>query len=309
MPKQSTSTIVMVSPDHFGFNPQTAETNPFMHTPETMHLDAHEILDTAKREFNNMVDVLRLHGITVLILPSRSDKLTPDAVFPNNWFSHHEDGKLVLYPMLTPNRRLERQTDPLRALLESAGLKDQEVIDLTHDEEKNHILESTGSMVLDRVHKVSFAMASPRTVQEEFEKWCKVMDYEGVYLTTPKSHRQEVYHTNLEMCIGSDFAVVCLEVLEDVKEQAHLRSKLESLGKDVIEISLEQVYGFCGNVLELQSSAGEKFILMSETAHKAFTKEQLDRLGKYVKPIVIPIPTIEEIGGGGVRCMVAEIFT
>lgn len=308
MTQQSTFCVVMVRPDHFGFNPQTAETNPFMHTPQAVHMDTHEIRKKALLEFDQMVNTLRNQDITVLVLPSRSDAITPDAVFPNNWFSHHQNSTLIIYPILTANRQLEVQTEALTALLATVGIYIERVVDLTQDRKDGLFLESTGSMVLDRVHNVAFAMASPRTIKEEFDEWCKIMGYEGVFIKTPASHRKEVYHTNLEMSIGNDFAVVCLKVLEDKDEQALIRKKLSSLGKDVIEISLEQVYAFCGNVLEVHSKNGDKFVVMSETAKDAFTAEQLGRLEKYVKPLVMSIPTIEEVGGGGVRCMLAEVF-
>ncbi len=306
--KQSADTIVMVSPDHFGFNPQTAATNPYMHTPESMHKSAQDIRNLALKEFDQMVAVLRAKGIDVLVLPSRSDVVTPDAVFPNNWFSHHEDGRLVLYPMLTPNRRQERQCDALVELLRSAQIEHPAIVDLSVSEEQGLILESTGSMVLDRVHKVVFAMASPRTNEELFQKWCTQMGYEGIYIKTPKSHRNEVYHTNLLMSIGTEFAVVCLEVIENETEQKHVREKLESLDKDLIEISLEQVYSYCGNILEVRSKSGQTYIVMSKTAESVFTVDQREHLEKYGEIIRLDIPVIEEVGGGGVRCMMAEIF-
>ncbi len=300
--------MVMVRPDHFGFNAQTASTNPFQHTPQAIHKSGKEIRDAALEESATMIRTLRANGIDVLVIPSRSDVITPDAIFPNNWFSHHHDGKLVLYPMLTPIRRLERQKDALVELLRQAGIKKPEIIDLTHDEEKGMVLEATGSMILDRVHKVAFAMASARTVQEEFEKWCESMGYEGLYIHTPVHHLKDVYHTNMDMCVGSEFVVVCLEVIGDKKEKKKLLQKIKDLGKECIEISLEQVYLFCGNILELVSKDGEKIILMSETAHRTFTGDQIKRLEQYGRIVAVDIALIEEVGGGGVRCMVAEVF-
>ncbi len=306
--KQSTDTIVMVRPDHFGFNPQTADTNPYMHTPESMHKSAHDIRMAALEEFDAMVSSLRSKGITVLVLPSRSDVVTPDAVFPNNWFSMHDDGTLVVYPMLTPNRRLERQPDALVEVLRGGGIEHPSVINLAKFEERDLILESTGSMVLDRVNKIAYAMASPRTDEEMFIRWSKLMGYERVYMRTPKSHAAEVYHTNLLMSIGTDFAVVCLEVLADQKEKDFIKDKLEIFGKEVIEISLEQVYSFCGNILEVLSKSGQKYIVVSETAKASFAPEQLEKLESFGEILSINIPVIEEVGGGGVRCMMAEVF-
>ena len=307
MLKQSTSCVVMVRPDHFGFNTQTAATNPYQHSPESIHKQAREIQKAAMQEFNNMVLLLRTKGVSVLELPSPSE-ITPDAIFPNNWFSHHSGGTLVYYPMLVPNRRLERQTDKLETRLKQSDIPMTHMIDLRNDEENGNILESTGSMVFDRINKVAFAMMSPRTTQKEFEKVCNLLHYESVYLPTPRKHRQEVYHTNLLMSIGSEFAIVCSEVLEDAKEQKMLMHKLSSLGKTIIEISLEQVYSYCGNILEVQNSQGEKFITLSKTAYNAFTRNQRKKLEQFAKLLVFSIPTIEEIGGGGVRCMLAEVF-
>ncbi|HWY78807.1 MAG TPA: arginine deiminase-related protein [Candidatus Sulfotelmatobacter sp.] len=308
MLQQSTSHIIMVRPDHFGFNSQTAKTNPFQHIPTTVHKSAAEIRHAAIGEFTKMVEELKQHGIEVSLLPSRLDVTTPDAVFPNNWFSSHHDGKLIIYPILTQNRRSERQIEVLLTLLQQMGVANYEVIDLTKDEENGLFLESTGSMIFDRVHKVAFAMASPRTIKKEFEKWCSLMGYEGVFIQSTEKHTKAVYHTNINMSIGSEFAIVCFEVIEDKAEREKVLNKLEGLGKEVISISFEQVYQFCGNILELSTKSGEKIIIMSETARKAFTQEQRHHLEKYGTIVSFSIPTIEEIGGGGVRCMVAEIF-
>lgn len=305
--EQSTSTVIMVPPDHFGFNPQTAKTNPFQHIPEQLDKNSEEIRTAAHSEFTKMVKKLGQVGITVYLLPNRSDVTTPDAIFPNNWFSHHADGNLVLYPIQTPIRRFERQTDALLAIIKKLG-QTPKIIDLSKDEEKNFYLESTGSMIFDRVHKVAFAMASPRTVKEEFEKWCKLMNYEGVFIQSTSKFVDEVYHTNINMCIGTEFAVVCFDVIGDKKEREIVRKKLENLGKEIIEISLDQVFQFCGNILELSKNSGEKIIVMSETAQNGFTPEQLNRLKKFGSIVPFAIPTIEAVGGGGVRCMIGEIF-
>jgi hypothetical protein len=308
MVRQTTDTIVMVRPDHFGFNPQTAETNPYQHDGSSLHKNVQEVRDAAIKEFEGALATLRSHGITVLELSSAPDVVTPDAVFPNNWFSHHTDGRLVLYPMFAPNRRLERQKEALVKLINDHGIAVSSTLDLTKDEADDMILESTGSMVLDRVNKVAFAMASARTIEAEFRKWCKLMGYEGVYIITPKSHENEVYHTNLLMSIGTDFAVVCFEVIEDDQVKQQVKDLIEDLGKECIEISLEQVYSFCGNILEVASKDGEKKIVMSETAKTAFTPDQLKRLSSHGEIVSVSIPTIEQIGGGGVRCMMAEVF-
>lgn len=308
MDHQSTNAIIMVRPDHFGFNPQTAETNPYQHKASELQKDVQAIRIAALQEFDGAVHILQEHGLQVFVLPSRTDVATPDAVFPNNWFSHHEDGRLVLYPMLTPNRRLERQKEALVKLINEAGIAVSGTLDLTSDEEDGHILESTGSMVLDRMHKVAFAMASARTDKSEFDKWCSLMGYEGVYIMTPKSHTNEVYHTNLVMSIGTSFVVVCFDVLESEQQKQQLVNRLKDLGKEIIAITLDQVYSYCGNILEVQGQNGKKLIVMSETAKNAFKQEQLDRLANHGEIVSVSIPTIEQVGGGGIRCMMTEVF-
>lgn len=298
----------MVRPTQFGFNPETSATNPYQQLPDTMDNNAQEVTANAIHEFDSMVEILRGKDIDVLLLPPREGVITPDAVFPNNWFSHHADGKLIIYPMLAKNRRLERQTDRLRSLLFTAGVPVSEVIDLSEDEQKGLFLESTGSMVLDRVHNVAFSFESARTVAKEFKKWCNMMSYEGILLHSANYEKNEVYHTNFLMSIGTEFAVFCPDVLRDAKEKDTVRARVESLGKELIEISIDQVYGYCGNILEIQSRKGKRYILLSATAHKSFTPRQLERLQTYAELLICDIPTIERIGGGGVRCMVAEVF-
>lgn len=308
MSKQSTNTIVMVQPYHFGFNEQTAASNPYQHTPLQLHKKEKSIQNKAQREFNEMVAILRKNGITVLILSKKLRSITPDAIFPNNWFSHHQNNTLVLYPMLAANRRKERQSEALIRLLKKERIKKPNIIDLTEFENKGLFLESTGSMVLDRIHNVAFAMNSPRTTKEVFTSWCDVMQYEGVYIDSTDHHKNEVYHTNLIMSLGTKFAVICSEVIENSRERNKVLQKLKQLKKEIIEISLKQAFHFCGNILELKTADNKTIIIMSETAFAAFTKKQIKQLETYGKIITLSIPTIEKIGGGGVRCMVAEIY-
>lgn len=300
LPSQITHTVIMVRPDHFGYNSETAKTNMFQHTPAG--LSKTQIRDQVLAEFAHVVANLRAAGVHVIVLPSRTDVITPDALFPNNWFSYHQDGTLIFYTMLTPNRRLERQKDAVLAELKKLGIQNPNVLDLTNDEEKGEILEGTGSMILDRVNKVSFAMESSRTHRKAFDRWCKLTGYEGVFIKAP------MYHTNMAMCIGEKFAVVCLEVIPDKKERANVKKKLQSLGKEVIPITRKQVDAMCGNILQLQSTSGERLIVMSEAAKKHFSKQQLECLKQHGTIVATPIPTIENVGGGGVRCMLAEVF-
>lgn len=299
------NTVLMISPDKFGFNPETAGTNSFQHKS---NLSQSKLRSLAMAEFKNMVEKLENEKIRVLILGSRVDVVTPDAVFPNNWFSHHKDGRLVLYPMLAENRRQERQLHNLKSLLNDAGINHLKVMDFSKDEKHQRILEGTGSLVLDRGHRVAFAMESLRTSREEFEKWCMEMKYEGVFFHAFDRNHRPIYHTNVIMSIGDKFAVVCFDAVSDQREAIKVESKLNSLGKEIIPITVNQMDKFCGNILQLKSKTGDSRILMSDTSYKAFTPKQRSQLKKYGKIITVSIPTIENVGGGSARCMITEIF-
>lgn len=295
----------MTSPVHFGFNTQTANTNPFQHKIGDSET---EIQNKALREFNDMANQLKEVNINVLVLSGRKDLVTPDSIFPNNWFSHHQKGKLIIYPMLTENRRAERQLVELKQLLKTSNISIVEVVDLTRDEKDGMILEGTGSLVLDRQHKVAFAMESPRTTHQEFNKWCQIMGYEGVFFHAYDAKNFPIYHTNVTMSIGEKFAIVCLKSIKDKVERHILENKLENLGKEIISITVDQMSQFCGNILQLLSNDGESIIIMSERAFSGFAEVQRKILQKYGKIISVQVPTIETVGGGSARCMLAEVF-
>ncbi len=217
-------------------------------------------------------------------------------------------GTLIVYPMLTENRRAERQPEAVASLLEHLGAKPAEIIDLTAQELKGNFLEGTGSLVLDRVHKVAFAMQSPRTTTAALELWSKTMGYEPFLFHAYDKHSRPLYHTNVFMNIGEGFAVACPESIASDEERQSFIRKLGSLGKELIAISLDQAYGFCGNVLQLKSKDGSAKIVLSETALHALSTHQREQLRKHGQLVTIAIPTIEAVGGGGVRCMMAEIF-
>lgn len=302
---QLTNTVVMISPDQFGFNSETAATNVFQHQS---NLKQREVKDKAMNEFNNMVSKLESEGIRVLVLGSRVDVITPDAVFPNNWFSHHQDRSLVLYPMLAKNRRLERQYYNLKNLLNDAGINNIKKVDFTSDEEKGLILEGTGSMALDRENKIVYAMESPRTIKDEFYNWYKIMGYEPIFFHAYDKKNVPIYHTNVIMSVGKEFAVICLESIKSPQEKQTIIKKLTETGKKIIPVSIKQVFNFCANILQLVSKEGLSKIVMSRTAFNGFTNKQKSTLEKYGKLIIVDIPTIETIGGGSARCMLAEIF-
>lgn len=311
--QQLTGIVVMISPDQFGFNAEAAilGKNDWVHMPRN-ELKAR---DDALREFASMVKKLQYHDIEVIVLPSPSNSFTPDAVFPNNWFSHHLEGsflggRLVIYPMLLPTRQLERQTENLINALSKVGILNPELIDISSDENQGRILEGTGSLVLDRINKIAYALESVRTTKEEFDKWCKKMGYEGVFFhaIAKTTTGNNLYHTNIEMSIGDGFAVLCSDAITTDEERVMVESKLQEHGELII-ISLEQMGKFCGNILQLRSLKGKTKIIMSQTAFDAFSLEQKKVLSKFGELVLVEIPTIEYVGGGSARCMLAEVFT
>lgn len=298
-----TDAVLMVSPDSFGFNHETSFTNLFQNQIE---VSEKEIRNHALLEFNQVVEILRAENINVFVSPSRKDIETPDAVFPNNWISTHEGNQIVIYPMLTKNRRSERQLSKVRDLL---GFTAQTVVhDLSYFEEKGFFLEGTGSLILDRKRKVAFAAESPRTSIKVISVFCKTMAYEPVLFHATDHNGKPIYHTNIVMSIGDGFAVICLEAVENDQERKIVINKIEQLGLEKIEITRDQMRNFCGNILELKSKNGQNKIVVSQTALDAFSKKQKEALQKYAKFVPISIPTIEKVGGGSARCILTEIF-
>ena len=307
---QSTDTVLMISPDHFRFNDQTAETNAFQRFEQSRTNSG--VL--AMEEFNLLTQILEDNGVSVIKMSSRPDVETPDAVFPNNWFSVHaseisDSLTLVMYPMLTANRQLERQIELLKSSLSARGFKLGEMLDLTHWETHGRALEGTGSMVLDRQNKLAYAAISPRMDVEILTEYCDRMGYRALTFTSA-TEAGVVYHTNVMMSVGTGFAVVCIESLINTVEANSVIESLTCAGKEIIPISIAQMSNMCGNILELRSTTGEIIIAMSSRAFAAYSAEPtlVNALSKFGRIIHVPIPTIEDLGGGSVRCMLAEIF-
>lgn len=311
-PRQTTNTVFMVSPDHFGFNVQTSQSNVFQNLPENLGRDAQSLRDAALSEFAAMTATLRAAGIEVIHVPSRPGVETPDAVFPNNWFSLHRavDGgrSLVLYPMLAPNRRLERQPETLIEAMRARGMSVDRIIDLTAYEAEDRFLEGTGSMILDREHGVAFAALSPRTDPDVLEDFASQTGYRPVTFHSLDPAGTPVYHTNVIMSVGASFAVLCMESIADQDERARVLKELHDLGKTVIDISFDQALKMCGNVLELQDKEGRGVIVMSRTAFDHFTADQKSTLAQFGTLLPVDIPVIEAVGGGSARCMLGEVF-
>jgi hypothetical protein len=304
MEKQTTSHILMVRPESFGFNPQAALSNHFQ--SPIPGLSEEDIRQRAIAEFEGLAQTLRSEGVTVNIVHDSPEPKKPDAVFPNNWGSYHADGTVVLYPMCSPNRRWERRRSILDML--EQGYRIEQEIDLAHYEADGKFLEGTGSMIFDRPNRLCYACLSERTDEALLREWCAKMGYEPVVFHALDGHGKAIYHTNVMMGLGTHFAVVCLESVPHEAERAALLAKLQATGKEVVDISLEQVGEFAGNVIELEDARGERLLVMSSRAYAAFTPGQRAAIERSARMVHAPIPTIEQAGGGSARCMIAEVF-
>jgi hypothetical protein len=300
--RQSAGAVLMVRPAGFGCNPQTASSNAFQAPPGTTVRDSQAAVLT---EFHGLSEALARAGVAVLIAPDSEEPPKPDAIFPNNWVSFHHDGTVALYPMLALNRRWERRDEILEQVVREGGFRVSRTVDLTHRESQDKYLEGTGSMVLDRVHRVAYAGISPRTDLDVLGEFAQQLDYELMTFDALDAAGRAVYHTNVMMAVGTGFAVVCgASIVED--KRAAVLAKLRSTGHEVIDITLGQMAQFAGNVLELAASGGN-LIALSTTALRSLNPAQRRILESYGTLIAAEIPTIERVGGGGVRCMLAEI--
>ena len=295
----------MIRPAAFGPNPQTAASNRFQRSlgAETETL----VQEKAITEFQGLVETLEAEGVAVIVVDDLVQPRTPDAVFPNNWISFHADGTAVLYPMESELRRSEVRRDILVSLREDQGFVHHRIVDLSERAETEGFLEGTGSLVLDRVNAVAYASLSSRTHPALVEEFGSALGFDTLTFRAFDAHGNSVYHTNVTMAVGEDFAVVCLESITDSAERAALAGSLAERGREVVEISMAQMARFCGNLLEVRTSTGEVLAVMSDTARDAFSETQTARIAKHARIVSSPIPTIERFGGGSVRCMLAEI--
>jgi hypothetical protein len=291
----------MIRPVNFGFNEETAGSNAF----QNRNADKTGIKQKARQEFDTMVNILRENGVDVITIEDTPEPYTPDSIFPNNWVSFHADGGIFLYPMQAENRRLERREDIINQLEDLFMVK--HVIDLSRYESENKFLEGTGSMVLDRENKIAYACISPRTDREVLALFCTQLDYKEVSFEAFDEYHQAIYHTNVLMCIGSKFAVVCLDSITNENEKNAVVTILKLTHKEIITISFDQMNNFAGNMLEVKNQAGETLIVMSQNAFNALDESQKAALEKYGKLVYADIGTIESNGGGSARCMIAEV--
>jgi hypothetical protein len=294
----------MVRPASFGFNSQTAASNAFQQIPDSPAKIEQQA--RALGEFDGLAKALQRAGVDVIIVSDTERPAKPDAIFPNNWVSFHFDGTVALYPLLAPNRRWERREDILEQVVREGGFRVLRTIDLTHREAEGKFLEGTGSLVLDRARRVAYASLSPRTDLDVLGEFAQLLDYELVTFEAQDGAAQPVYHTNVVMAIGTRFAVICGEAIGQPLHRSAVFNKLRAAGHDIVDISLRQMQGFAGNLLELAPAAGP-VIALSTTAWRSLDSTQRRFLESHADVVPVAIPTIERIGGGGVRCMLAEI--
>ena len=299
-----TDTVFMVRPANFGFNPETAENNSFQ--DNSGDLSEQEIKDQAIKEFDIFVNNLREKGVNVIVYDDSQTPIKTDAIFPNNWISLHSNKVLVTYPMYSLNRRKEREEHIINDLKDKFGFDRQYFFD--HYEAEDKFLEGTGSMILDRVNKIVYACLSERTNIELLEKFSVLMRYEKVYFYANDSAGEAIYHTNVMMALGEELCVICLDSITDIKERKRVKDKLTETEKEVIEISIDQMNQFAGNMIQLKNTNGEPYIIMSEQAYKSLEYDQVEQIRRHCEILHTPLYTIEKYGGGSARCMIAEVF-
>jgi len=298
--QQSTNHLLMIRPVSFGFNEQTAGSNAFQNRD-----GANDAQQQALKEFDGFVRVLRDNGVDVTVVDDTKEPHTPDSIFPNNWVSFHGDGNIFLYPMQAENRRLERREDIISDLEDKFTV--HRIEDMSHFEAEGKFLEGTGSMVLDRENKVVYACISPRTDKDVLTEFCRETGYKAVTFDAVDQNGQAIYHTNVVMGIGAGFVVICLESIANVNKRQLVSKSLQDNRKEIIDISFDQMNHFAGNILEVKNNKGETLVVMSQTAFEAFTAQQKATMEKYGKLVYADIHTIEHIGGGSARCMMAEV--
>lgn len=301
---QLASTVLMIRPARFQSNPMTAVSNRFQGRSSASP-DEQQALALA--EFDGLVDALRAAGINVVVVDDTTEPHTPDSIFPNNWVSFHADGRVVLYPMEAPNRRTERRVDIIEHLNKQQGFQVTEVVDLSAHEASEHYLEGTGSMVLDRANRIAYACLSTRTQLDPLGDFAQRMGYEVVAFDAVDRNGVPIYHTNVLMNIGEALAVICSAAIPNEEQRNAVLERLRDSGHALIDLSLDQLDAFAGNMLELQNASGERVVAMSQQAFDALTKKQCAALNANGKIVAANINNIEASAGGSVRCMLAEV--
>lgn len=306
--KQITDTLLMVRPATFRSNEQTAINNYYQKSPE--NISEEQLLETAQTEFDVFVAKLREKGVTVVVVEGDAKKDTPDAHFPNNWISFHANATACVYPMFAENRRAERREDVFD-ILEKNGIVIDQVVDYTSAEDKGVFLEGTGSLLLDRVNRKAYCALSPRADEELLIEFCEDFEYTPVIFTAYQNagkDRLPIYHTNVMMALGEQFAVICLDSIDDLKERKNVIQHLKEDGKEIIHITEIQMNAFAGNMLQVMSKDGNRYLVMSTAAYDSLDARQLKTIEKYCPIIHSSLEMIETCGGGSARCMMAEVF-
>lgn len=297
----------MVRPVAFRLNEETAVNNYFQKKLDDNDADVNSM---AQKEFDTFVAKLRNVGVKVIVVDDIKKNNTPDSIFPNNWVSFHENGKVGLYPMFAENRRPERREDIL-AILEEKGFKIEEIVDYTSAEKEDVFLEGTGSLLLDRENRKAYCALSSRADEDLLIEFCEDFEYMPVIFRANQDvdgERKAIYHTNVMMCLAESFAVICLDCIDDKKERKNVVKHLKHDGKEIISISEAQMHQFAGNMLQVEGAFNKKYLVMSAAAHKSLTKEQEKTIEKYCEILSSDLETIETLGGGSARCMMAEVF-
>ena len=306
--QQTTNSILMVRPVNFRMNEQTAVNNYYQKVLDNMLPET--VNAKAQQEFDAYVEKLQSIGVHVIVVNDIKETDTPDSIFPNNWVSFHENGNVGVYPMFAENRRLERREDILETL-EEKGFVINNIIDYTSAEEEEVFLEGTGSLALDRVNRKAYCALSPRADEDLFIEFCEDFEYTPVIFTsnqTVNGIRKAIYHTNVMMCLGETFAVICLSSIDDKKERKNVISHLKADGKEIIDITETQVNSFAGNMLQVKGANDVRYLIMSQAAYDELTEKQIKTLEKHTKIVSSSLETIEACGGGSARCMMAEVF-
>jgi len=301
---QTTNNILLIRPANPGFNNETADSNPFQ---VKLEKQTEEIHQNVLKEFDNVQKTLKSKGVNVLVFEDTPTPVKPDAIFPNNWVTFHSDGTVIFYPMLSVARRNERRLDIVDALKPNFDIK--EVIDLANYEKYDCFLEGTGSIIFDHIHKIAYACLSPRTNKDLLNTLCKKINYKAVHFHAVDQQGKEIYHTNVMMTIGEKFAIVCLESITNTEEQKMLKESFTKTHHQIIDISFEQMNHFAGNMLELKTDQNKSILALSQSAFDTLTTYQKTEIEKFTELVPLDIKTIETIGGGSVRCMIAEIFS
>ena len=295
---------MMIRPAFFGYNAETAQNNTFQQNDKGE--DPKFIAQKAQKEFDQFVAKLRKNGIEVIVIEDTLNPIKPDAVFSNNWISFHQDGSIMTYPMFSKVRRLERRADIIDQIKQKFEVKNHFSFESYESDEM--YLEGTGSMILDRPNKLVFACTSIRTNEDILDEFSRLTGYQKIVFQSKDESGQEIYHTNVMMAIGISFVVICMDSIQDKVQKKLLLDTFATYQKEVIEISMDQMNSFAGNMLQVGTSETNSFLVMSDAAYNALNDSQISTIEKYTRIIHAPVPTIEKYGGGSVRCMMAEVF-